>query len=85
MNQLTLRGLDEALEHKLRALAQEKSISLNKAALLLMREGAGLTSTTKTHVVGNSLDEVIGTWTKEDEQTFLKTQAVFQTVDEDLW
>lgn len=84
MNQLTLRGLDEALETKLKTLARERDISLNKAALLLLREGAGLTEP-DVNVVGDSLDQIIGSWTEEDEQTFLKTQTIFQTIDDDLW
>lgn len=85
MSQLTLRGLDKALESKLKTLAQEKNISLNKAALLLMREGAGLTTEHKANTVGNSLDHLIGTWTDEDEEEFQKSQTIFQTIDEDLW
>ena len=80
MNQLTLRGLDEALESKLKTLARERNISLNKAALLLMREGAGLEKS-NANVVGDSLDHVIGSWTEEDEQAFLTTQTIFQTID----
>ena len=40
--QLTLRGLDGKLEHSLRQLAAREGLSLNKAALKLMRRGAQL-------------------------------------------
>ena len=39
MKQLTLRGFDEGLKHRLEELAQTHSISLNRAALILMRRG----------------------------------------------
>lgn len=42
MTQLTLRGFDPELERRLRALARRNATSLNKAALQLMRRGAGL-------------------------------------------
>lgn len=84
MNQLNL-SLDEALEAKVRALATEKNISLSEAAVLLMRKGAGLTVEAKGGVVGDSLDEFIGTWTQADEDEFLKTQTFFQTIDKDFW
>lgn len=42
MTQLTLRGFDPALERRLRELARRNGTSLNKAALQLMRRGAGL-------------------------------------------
>ncbi len=44
MTQLTLRGLDPELEKRLRELAARDQLSLNKAALKLMRRGAGLES-----------------------------------------
>ena len=85
MNQLTLRGMDSQLETRLQALAREKNISLNKAALLLMRQGAGLDLEYPANTVGNSLDALIGSWTAEDEQAFEETQSIFETIDEDLW
>lgn len=42
MNQLTLRGLDKELERRIREFAEQEHIFLNKAALKLMRRGAGL-------------------------------------------
>ena len=42
MTQLTLRGFDPELEKRLRELAARDNSSLNKAALKLMRRGAGL-------------------------------------------
>lgn len=44
MTQLTLRGFDPELERRLRELAARDHLSLNKAALRLMRRGAGLES-----------------------------------------
>ena len=84
MNQLTIRGLDEALQEKLKTLAQENSISLNKAALLLMREGAGLNKKMPDRV-GNSLDWLIGTWSDEEAREFAESQRVFEKIDEDMW
>lgn len=42
MTQLTIRGFDADLEKRLRELAKRDQLSLNKAALTLMRRGAGL-------------------------------------------
>jgi len=44
MKQLTVRGFDRGLERRLRELARERRVSLNRAALILLREGAGLDS-----------------------------------------
>jgi hypothetical protein len=70
MKQLTLRGIDEVLEQKIKSLALEKNISLNKAALLLIKKGAGLNAEPKTNVVGNSLNAFIGSWSEEDYDEF---------------
>ena len=41
MNQLTVRGFDKELERRLRRTAKERGVSLNQAAPILLREGAG--------------------------------------------
>ena len=42
MKQLTIRGFDEDLDRAIRQLARRDGISLNRAALKLLRRGAGL-------------------------------------------
>ena len=86
MKQLTVRGLDKDLERRLRALADAKGVSLNQAALHLLREGAGLESPRRrANVVGESLDTLIGSWSKEEETAFLKAIAPFEEIDPTLW
>ena len=43
MNQLTVRGFDDELSAAVIRLAKREGISLNQAALKLLRKGAGLT------------------------------------------
>lgn len=65
MNQITVRGFDDDLNVHLRSLAQREGISLNQAALRLLRKGAGLAETSaRPDIVGASLDHLIGTWTQ---------------------
>ncbi len=76
MKQLTIRGFDSALQRHLHKLAQEEGLSLNKAALLLLRRGAGLDSPKQSaNTVGDTLDHLIGTWSQEEEEAFLHTLA----------
>ena len=85
MKQLTIRNLDENLYCRLERLAEERDLSLNEAALLLMRRGAGLT--VRPHegsTVGESLVEFIGSWGHEDERDLLESIAVLDQVDESL-
>src|SRR5258705_11986040 len=61
MNQLSLRGFDKELARRIRELARREHVSLNKAALLLMRRGAGLVeSETSSSAVGEVLRRVAG-------------------------
>lgn len=86
MTQLTVRGFDEQLERRLRALAQTEGVSLNKAALLLMRRGAGLgTRSDRPHVIGNALNDFIGVWSAEDEREFLASVEDFERIDDSFW
>ncbi len=93
MKQLTLRGFDRDLERRLRALARDRSISLNRAALLLMRRGAGLAPTSErpsgfaegAPSIGPGLDRFIGVWSEDEERVFLQSIEAFDRVDPELW
>src|SRR5687767_282496 len=82
LQQLTLRGFEPALEKAIRRLASDERISLNQAALKLLRKGAGLAPTGK---IGNSLDHLIGTWTEEEFKQFQEAQKFMDIIDESMW
>ena len=84
--QLSLRGFDKHLEQHLRDLAKREGISLNKAALKLMKKGAGLSDEpASSTAIGNALDRFIGSWSEDEERDVLEGIAMFETVDESLW
>jgi hypothetical protein len=86
MNQLTVRGFDRELERRLRQVAREQGVSLNQAALILLREGAGLgRARGPANTIGDSLDDLIGCWSAEEEQVFQKAVEAFETIDPQLW
>jgi len=86
MNQLSIRGFDKELARRIRQLARRDRISLNKAALILMRRGAGLLESPDTSAtVGDALDSFIGKWSAEDERRLLDSIAACEAVDPDLW
>ena len=86
MNQLTVRGFDDDLSASLRRLAVRDGISLNKAALKMLRKGAGLSGDTKNpNAIGNSLDDLFGTWSQEEADSIDAALEVFETVDESMW
>jgi len=61
-------------------------VSLNKAALVLLRRGAGLLeSGPPAAAVGDALDRFIGRWSAAEEKRLLASIAPCETVDEALW
>ena len=81
MNQLTIRGLDDERNAAIRRLARREGISLNQAALRLLRKGAGLTSGAGgADTIGSSLDHLIGRWTTEEADAMDSALRDFETV-----
>ena len=86
MNQLTVRVSDSKLNSCIRRLASQEGISLNSAAIKLLRRGATLTEIEgKKDMVGNSLDHFIGTWTKEQADELDAALEELRAIDESMW
>lgn len=86
MQQLTVRGFEDELSEAIRRFAQREGVSLNQAALRLLREGAGLSTTAGADdTVGSSLDSLIGSWTPDEADEFDAALADFAVVDEAVW
>ena len=81
MNQLTVRGFGDELGESIRRLAQREGISLNQAALKLLRKGAGLPDGRENvNTIGDSLDDLFGTWSPEEAEAFNAALEVFEIV-----
>ena len=86
MNQLTVRGFDDELSSVMQSLAKREGISLNQAALRLLRKGAGLTDGNgNPNAIGSSLDDLFGVWSQDEAESFDAALEVFETVDESAW
>ena len=86
MNQLTIRGFNEELAESIRGLARRDGTSLNQAALKLLRKGAGLgEEASNANTIGDSLDDLFGTWSREESEAFNAALEVFGQVDEAAW
>ena len=86
MHQLTVRGFDDELSRRLRRLAKRDGISLNQAALKLLRKGAGLAdSAGGADTVGDSLDHLIGTWSAARADELDAALRELKTIDESAW
>ena len=86
MDDLSLHGFDKELERRLTEIARQEGVSLNEAALRLLRRGAGLNeSGAPGAVVGGALDGFTGRWSEAEEKSVLASVAAFETVDEVCW
>ena len=86
MKQLTIRGFEDELSEAIRQLAKRDDTSLNKAALKLLRKGAGLTSSAgNPNAIGSSLDQFIGTLSVDEAAEMDEALKIFETIDEDIW
>ena len=85
MKQLTIRGLGDDLARAIRRLANREGTSLNRAAVKLLRRGAGLENGEGPDTVGSSLDHLIGSWSEAEGDEFEESLRHFGTIDEAFW
>ncbi len=86
MKQLTVRGFDDDLEDAMRRFAQREGVSLNKAALRLLRKGAGLSEIAGADdSIGSSLDHLIGKWSQEEYDEMDAVLKELAVIDEAIW
>lgn len=85
MRQLIIRGIDSDLSLVLEDLAHRDGISLNEAALKLLRKSAGLADAPPTDTSA-SLGRFVGAMTVEDaEAVNAAVEEAFETIDESKW
>lgn len=86
MDQLTVRGFGDDLSAHIHRLAKREGISLNQAALRLLRRGAGLTDSKENpNAIGSSLDHLFGVWSRDEADSFDAALEVFETIDPTAW
>nr|CAA6811949.1 MAG: Unknown protein [uncultured Thiotrichaceae bacterium] len=84
MEQLTVRGFEPQLAKILKRISHEEQVSLNQAALRLMRKGAGLQAKQENNI-GNQLDEFIGSWSDKEAEAFNEQADQLRTIDKEMW
>jgi hypothetical protein len=85
MRQLTIRGFDSDLARALKRLARELGVSLNQAAIQLMKRGVRVgRGTSEEAAIGQALDDFIGA-DPEAARDIERAEKDFEHVDEALW
>lgn len=85
MKVITIRGVDNQLEKKLKGAAKKESVSVNQFILKSLRKTLGLEKERSHTKEFNDLDFLFGTWSDEEYKSFEKTQKDFQTIDSEMW
>lgn len=85
MRQLTIRGFDLELEQAIRNLARREGLSLNKAALRLLRKGAEVLEESEPAKIGSRLDRYAGIMDENEAAELLDSLAQTRRVDPELW
>jgi hypothetical protein len=86
MKQLTVRGFDKELERRIKEKARAGGISLNRAVLELLNEGAGLAAeAADAGRVGNALDVFIGSWSERQAKELERALEPLEKIEESFW
>ena len=85
MKAITLRNLPPELSRIIRRKAQAKGTSLTKVVVDLLEEGAGIRGKKRTAAAHHDLDDLAGSWSKDEAAAFDKALARQRAIDPDLW
>ncbi len=85
MKIVTLRNLPPELERIIRKRADKKKMSVNKAVISLLEESVGRPRGKAKAPIHHDLDDLAGSWSKEEAGHFEKALAKQRSIDVDLW
>ncbi|MFH0845586.1 MAG: toxin-antitoxin system HicB family antitoxin [Pseudomonadota bacterium] len=85
MKNITVRGVDDALDKKLREKAREKGVSINQFVIDALKEQLGLKKGKKYTVVHSDLDHLFGRWSEEEFQRIQGKIDTERVIDKELW
>lgn len=84
MTQITLRGMEPALEQEIRKLAKKSGKSLNHVILDMISQHTGFKKRSKVHVT-ESLKKFAGGWDEAYAREFMASINSCEQIDEEMW
>lgn len=84
MKAITLRNLPPSVEHTIRRRAKQKGMSVNKVVIRLLQEHLGESEKRPVRRY-HDLDELAGSWSKQEAEAFERTLAKQRTIDPEMW
>lgn len=85
MKSITIRGIDEALERALKAVAAQESRSVNQLVLDVLRERFGLAKAARHSARYHDLDPLFGRWSAEEYRKIQEAVDAQRKLDPELW
>ncbi len=85
MANLSVQGLDPQLSERLKAEAERRGVSVNALVMEFVKAGLGFSGARPRRPVYTDLDHLAGTWTAQQAEEFLRAQAAFEQIDEEIW
>jgi hypothetical protein len=82
--QLTIR-FDPELAARLQRIARQDEISLNQAAVRLLRKAAGMQAPEAARPDSSWVQRYAGKWTAEEAEEFDRAVSTFERVDPEDW
>jgi superfamily I DNA/RNA helicase len=83
MKNFTLRNIPPEIASAVRRRAAEKGLSVSKAVLDLVAEGAGLNA--KSRKKNSDFDGLFGQWSKEEADAFDRHLREIRKIDPEVW
>lgn len=83
MKSITVHGLDDTLDEKIRTKAGAEGLSLNKTIKQLLKEALGMGERPPDR--RRDFQDFLGSWSRADLQEFHRATEDFATVDLDDW
>ena len=84
MTQITLRGMNPEVERKVRRMAKERGVSLNRVMLDMIYQYTGLKKKDK-RPPADSLRKLAGGWSEKDASKFMESIKSCTQIDEEMW
>ncbi|MFO1429536.1 MAG: antitoxin [Candidatus Competibacteraceae bacterium] len=85
MTNITIRGIDEALDQALRTTAKKESRSVNQLVIKILKERFGLTKVTYHTRRHHDLDDLFGRWSAEEYERIQGAMDEQRKIDPELW
>jgi hypothetical protein len=82
---ITLRDLPPEVEKILHERAKREGISLNRTAIRMLEEAAGLNQNTEKPARNHDFDKFAGTWTADEADEFDRRLAEMRQIDWEMW